>query len=155
MLFTQATCKEHFFIFRNMAPLSRSYQHPPPEGFRTVHSIKQNTWGWCQRTKQSLLRMLTNPAYIGHWVVKDVVVRWNNHPPIVDEATFYLSFNRHSSWNLDGSKNTSYRDLRFNDRPSLTDDQGIAIARVPGQRQLYRPDNAAPQQSAQTHAAAA
>lgn len=92
---------------------------PPPEGFRVCYSIKQNAFGWCPKAKQSLIEAFVNPAYIGHWVVNDVVVQWNNHPPILDEETFYFAFNRHSPFNLDGSKNTLHKDLRFNDRPTL------------------------------------
>lgn len=93
---------------------------PPPEGFQADYSrIKPNAFGWCPWAKQSLIHIYTNPSYIGHWVVKEVVVRWNNHPPVVDEAMFYFAFNRNSAWNLDGSKNTEYLDIRFNERPSL------------------------------------
>lgn len=91
----------------------------PPEGYKVKYRIKQNAFGWCPYAKQSLVHTLTNPAYIGHWVVKDVVVKWNNHPAIVDDATFYFAFNRYSSSNLDGSENTKYRPMQFNERPSL------------------------------------
>jgi DNA invertase Pin-like site-specific DNA recombinase len=92
---------------------------PPPEGFKVCYSIKQNAFGWCPKAKQSLIETFVNPAYIGHWVVSDVVIRWYNHPPMLDEETFYYAFNRHSSFNLDGGKNTLHKDLRFNERPSV------------------------------------
>lgn len=38
----------------------------------------------------SLLRsIVTNPVYLGWWLVNGQVVREDNHPPIVDEATFW------------------------------------------------------------------
>lgn len=96
---------------------------PPPEGFKIHYVIEQNRHGWCPGSKQALLFAFTNPAYIGHWVTKNTVIRWNNHPPLVDEETFFFAFNRHSSSNLDGSENLEYRNLRFNDRPSLDEER--------------------------------
>src|SRR6266568_4373481 len=51
--------------------------------------------------------ILSNPANIGHFVYKGVI-RYNNHPPIVDYMDFIYAFNRLSATNLDGTPNTDY-----------------------------------------------
>lgn len=89
----------------------------PPEGFRVIYKIKQNQWGWCPNAKQSLIQMFTNAAYAGHWVAGNVVVRWNNHPAIIDASTFYQAFNYLSTVTLGGETNADYRRLRLNHRP--------------------------------------
>lgn len=56
----------------------------------------------------SLQNMLTNAVYLGHWVLKDRVVQWNNHPAIIPEDLFYQAFNYISPYNLDGTPNENY-----------------------------------------------
>ncbi|MAU09023.1 MAG: hypothetical protein CL607_04315 [Anaerolineaceae bacterium] len=56
----------------------------------------------------ALQNMLSNAVYLGHWVFKDRVVQWNNHPAIVTEDLFYHAFNYISPYNLDGTPNESY-----------------------------------------------
>lgn len=56
----------------------------------------------------SLQNMMTNAVYLGHWVFKDRVVQWNNHPPIIPEDLFYQAFNYISPQNLDGTPNKDY-----------------------------------------------
>ena len=56
----------------------------------------------------ALQNMLTNAVYLGHWVFKDRVVQWNNHPAIVPEDLFYQAFNYISPYNLDGTPNEDY-----------------------------------------------
>ncbi|MCA9889604.1 MAG: recombinase family protein [Anaerolineae bacterium] len=56
----------------------------------------------------ALPNMLTNAVYLGHWVFKDQVVQWNNHPPIVTEDLFYQAFNYLSPYNLDGTPNEDH-----------------------------------------------
>ena len=99
---------------------------PPPEGYKAVYKIQENSGRWCPKAKQSFVRMLTNAAYVGHWPVNDVVVRWNNHPAIIDEATFYKVFNYLSEVTLDGSVNEDYRFIKQNTRPSLDDNRQAA-----------------------------
>lgn len=90
----------------------------PPDGYKVVYRMQENSGRWCPKAKQSFIRMLTNAAYIGHWIVNDVVVKWNNHQAIIDEAKFYRAFNYLSEVALDGSVNTNYRSVRPNSRPS-------------------------------------
>jgi hypothetical protein len=73
-----------------------------------------------------LRSLLSNPAYIGHWLVNNRIVRYNNHPAIVDEDDFMYAFRRLSPTNLDGSPNLEYLEARgryvrrhFADRPAI------------------------------------
>ena len=50
-----------------------------------------------------------NAVYQGHWVFKDCVVQWNNHPAIVPEDLFFKAFNYLSPVNFDGTTNEDYR----------------------------------------------
>ncbi|GIL14743.1 MAG: hypothetical protein BroJett038_34630 [Chloroflexota bacterium] len=52
--------------------------------------------------------MMTNPVYLGHWMHKDRVVVWNNHPPIVPEELFYRALNYLSPYTLEGEENPHY-----------------------------------------------
>jgi hypothetical protein len=56
----------------------------------------------------ALQNMLTNAVYLGHWVFKDRVVQWNNHPAIIPEDLFFRAFNSISPHNLDGTPNEDY-----------------------------------------------
>jgi hypothetical protein len=51
--------------------------------------------------------ILSNPANIGHYVYKGIIL-YNNHPAIVEYMDFIYAFNRLSSTNLDGTPNTGY-----------------------------------------------
>ena len=59
-------------------------------------------------TEGTLGNLLTNAAYIGHWVVKNQVVKWNNHPAIVPEEIFMQAFNTLSERTLDGQPNPRF-----------------------------------------------
>lgn len=97
----------------------------PPDGFKIAYPLVKNQHGWCYKTKTGLRGMLILASYIGHWVVKDTVVRWNNHPAIVDDATFYRTFNYLSAVNLDGSDNPHFRPNRIFARPTLEKDREV------------------------------
>jgi len=56
----------------------------------------------------SLQNMLTNAVYQGHWIFRDCVVQWNNHPAIVPENLFYEAFNYLSPVSFDGTVNENY-----------------------------------------------
>ena len=56
----------------------------------------------------SLQNMLTNAVYLGHWIFKDSIVQWNNHPAIISEDLFYQAFNYLSPYNIDGTLNEDY-----------------------------------------------
>lgn len=89
----------------------------PPDGHKIYYKIRRNDYGWCFKDKPTLVQMLSNASYIGHWIVKNTVVRWHNHPCIVDEDIFYRAFNYLSSIGLDGTCNTHYRPRRSYTRP--------------------------------------
>jgi DNA invertase Pin-like site-specific DNA recombinase len=51
----------------------------------------------------TLTYMLTNPTYIGCWVYKDAIVRWDNHPAIVDKDLFMSVYQRITGHDLEGN----------------------------------------------------
>ena len=89
----------------------------PPEGFKVVYKLRTYGKGYCPG-RTGLLQLLTNVAYIGHWVVNDAVVRWNNHPAIVPKEEFLRAYNYLSPVTMDGLPNPAYRPPRDDARPS-------------------------------------
>lgn len=59
-----------------------------------------------------LYSMLTNPVYIGHWLLLGRTVQWHNHEPILAEPLFKVLFERLSYYNLNGGHNTQRRRWR-------------------------------------------
>src|SRR5690606_32144126 len=55
-----------------------------------------------------MVNMMTNAVYIGHWMHKDRIVQWDNHPAIVSEELFYRAFNYLSPYTLTGEPNLQY-----------------------------------------------
>ena len=94
----------HFPDFDNPELL----RHVPP-GFSWAKPMRMLKRGTIYMVGSvSLQNMLTNAVYLGHWVFKDRVVQWNNHPAIVPEDMFYQAFNYISPYSLDGSPNDDY-----------------------------------------------
>jgi DNA invertase Pin-like site-specific DNA recombinase len=89
----------------------------PPEGFRVIYRMQAHD-GRYRPGRTGLQGILTNAQYIGHWMVNGVVVRWDNHPALVDEETFMRAFNYLSSVTLEGRTNHRYRGVKENARPS-------------------------------------
>jgi hypothetical protein len=60
--------------------------------------------------------MFTNATYLGHWLSSGYIVQWNNHPHIIEEATFFRAFNYLSHVTLTGDANPNYSpaQMRFN-----------------------------------------
>jgi DNA invertase Pin-like site-specific DNA recombinase len=52
--------------------------------------------------------LLTNVAYIGHWIHKQVIVQWDNHEPIVPHELFMYAFNRISQTDFNGDPNPNF-----------------------------------------------
>lgn len=52
--------------------------------------------------------MLTNVAYIGHWVHQQVITRWNNHEAIIPLDLFMYAYNRLSPTDFHGEPNPNY-----------------------------------------------
>lgn len=72
-------------------------------------------------SRMTLVNMMTNVVYIGHWMHKDRIVQWNNHPPIVPEELFFRAFNYLSPYALDGSPNSDYVPSFYRDRSKPED----------------------------------
>jgi len=59
-------------------------------------------------TRHGLETLLTNPVYIGWWIVQGDVVSRSNHEPIIDkehEYLFWYAFNRLSEYTVEGERN--------------------------------------------------
>jgi DNA invertase Pin-like site-specific DNA recombinase len=97
---------------------------PPPAGFRVVYPFKRFKNGFCPGMT-SLMHLLTNAVYIGHWMVNDTVAIYNNHPRIVPEKVFWEAFNYLSRVSLDGSVNPTYRPFLEQARPTLEAERGV------------------------------
>ncbi len=94
----------HFPDFDNLELLN----HVPP-GFSWAKPMRMLKRGGIYMVGSvALQNMLTNAVYLGHWVFKDRVVQWNNHPAIVPEDLLYQAFNYISPCNLDGTPNENY-----------------------------------------------
>jgi hypothetical protein len=61
--------------------------------------------GYTYSSIGGLKSALTNPVNIGHWIVGNQIVRYNNHLPIVDEGDFMYALEHLSPTNLDGTTN--------------------------------------------------
>ena len=68
--------------------------------------------GYTISTIRGLKLMLTNPVYIGHWVVDNTIVKYNNHAPIVEMGDFMYALEHLSATNLDGTPNPRYQEKR-------------------------------------------
>jgi hypothetical protein len=96
----------------------------PPDGFRALYRLHRYGKGYCPG-RTGLLVLLTNAAYIGHWAVNDVIVRWNNHPAIVPVDVFTRAFNYRSEFTLDGRPNPHYHPVQEHARPSCEEDRTV------------------------------
>ena len=65
-------------------------------------NLKRVGSGW-SITRDGLAYLLSNPVYIGCHLVSGVVVKRNNHAPLVDEDDFMFAFNRLSEYDLAGN----------------------------------------------------
>lgn len=125
--------KEYFKLFldhsgniratqRHIAEHGPYYPDPevciPPEGFKVVYRFKHFSKGYYP-TRTGLAGILTHAAYIGHWIVRGQIVRWNNHPAIISEDLFFKAFNYLSAVTLEGEPNPDYHPNQPNTRPSL------------------------------------
>lgn len=99
-------------------------QCPPPDGYKVVFKMKKYARGYCPARK-ALEQMFTNALVIGHWSVNNTIVRWNNHPPIVDEEVFWQAFNYLSSITLDGQPNPHYKPFSSQARPKLDESRPV------------------------------
>ncbi|KAA3663692.1 MAG: hypothetical protein DWQ04_09530 [Chloroflexi bacterium] len=96
----------------------------PPQGYKAHYKIKRYKNGYYPG-RTGLAGMLTNAAYIGHWVVNNVIVRWDNHPAIVPEDVFFQAFNYLSKTGLDGRVNPHYVSFQEHSRPSRENKRNV------------------------------
>jgi len=90
----------------------------PPTGFMVDYRrLQRYSVGFCP-TRSGLQEMFAHAAYIGHWMYKGSIVRWNNHQAIVPLKNFMRAFNYLSAVALDGQENKHYHPYRENARPS-------------------------------------
>lgn len=81
-----------------------------PEGFKfhTPKAYRSQATGQLAIDPVGLRDILTNVVYIGHWVHKQVIVKWDNHEPLVPLDLFMYAFNRISSKDFYGDPNENY-----------------------------------------------
>ncbi len=66
--------------------------------------------GGYRMTRGGLIILLTNPAYLGWWIVRGDIVSRTNHQPLfqgVDEELFWYAFDRLSDYTIEGTRNTA------------------------------------------------
>lgn len=78
---------------------------PSPEGYAT--NYKQTARSRLPNTR-TIKNMVTDPAYIGHYMLEGQIVRRNNHEAIIPEDLFFRAFNYVSKVDLDGNPNVNY-----------------------------------------------
>lgn len=68
--------------------------------------------GYTISTIRGLKLLLTNPVYIGHWVVDSTIVKYDNHLPIPEVGDFLYALEHLSATYLDGTPNPYYQEKR-------------------------------------------
>jgi DNA invertase Pin-like site-specific DNA recombinase len=63
--------------------------------------------GYVLKTRNALVSILTNVAYIGWYVYDDAIISKEAHDPIVDYGDFLYAYSRLSTYTLDGEINTN------------------------------------------------
>lgn len=89
---------------------------PAPDGFKINYRLAHFYRTRCP-SRRGLVQMLTNAAYLGHWAIRGVIVRPNNHEALIDEPTFHRVFNFVSEINLDGTPNKYHAPIRAAAKP--------------------------------------
>jgi len=81
-----------------------------PEGFKfyTPKEYRSPVTGQLAIDPVGLRGILINVVYIGHWVHKQVIVKWDNHEPLVPLDLFMYAFNRISATDFYGEPNKHY-----------------------------------------------
>ncbi len=70
-------------------------------------TLRYRNGGYPCYTREALLSILTNPAYIGWYCYAGAIISGEAHEAIVDRADFEEAFQTLSPINLDGSENTN------------------------------------------------
>lgn len=81
-----------------------------PPGFLWKHYLRHHSalTGQLVPTVSGLKYLLTNVAYIGHWIHQQVIVCWHNHEAIIPPDLFLYAFNRLSPTDFQGDPNPDY-----------------------------------------------
>jgi DNA invertase Pin-like site-specific DNA recombinase len=81
-----------------------------PKGFKATEHLKRRSpfTGGLTPSETGLMYMLTNVAYIGHWIHKGAIVQFNNHEAIVPLDLFMYAYNRLSPTDFYGQPNPDY-----------------------------------------------
>ncbi|MBK9745994.1 MAG: recombinase family protein [Chloroflexi bacterium] len=93
------------------------FQRLVPPGYvctKPMRMLKRG--GFYTPSRMAMVNMLTNVVYIGHWMFRNRIVQWNNHPPIVSEELFYRAFNYLSPFTITGAENPNYAPPFYRDR---------------------------------------
>ncbi|CAG1009150.1 hypothetical protein ANRL4_03997 [Anaerolineae bacterium] len=81
-----------------------------PPGFLWKQYLRHHSalTGQLVPTVSGLKYLLTNVAYIGHWIHQQVIVCWHNHEAIIPPDLFLYAFNRLSPTDFQGDPNPDY-----------------------------------------------
>jgi DNA invertase Pin-like site-specific DNA recombinase len=104
-------------LYARNLPYPDMSKHPVPPGHITKY--KEDLTRCTYPHPQGIDKMMTQPAYIGHWAWKGEIIVWNNHEPIVPEDLFFAAFNMLSPYSLDGSPNPNFRKIRADRHPAI------------------------------------
>jgi hypothetical protein len=88
--------------------------HPVPSGFQVNYYLTPRN----VPTRTAIGMMMTNPAYIGHWMFRGTIIKWNNHASLIEDDVFFEAFNLASKYTLEGEDNPKYIGIQDNSRPS-------------------------------------
>lgn len=110
-----------------------------PAGFEWHTHVKHRspTNGQLIPGASGLAYLLTNVAYIGHWIHKQVIVKWDNHTPIVPHELFMYAFNRVSQTDFYGDPNPNF--VRY--RPWTRHDKAERLEQPPAYENLVFSDD--------------
>lgn len=93
------------------------FQRLVPPGYicaKPMRMLKRG--GFYTPSRMAMVNMMTNVVYIGHWMFRDRIVQWNNHPPVVSEELFYRAFNYLSPYTITGAENPDYTPPFYRER---------------------------------------
>ena len=122
---TAAHIRQHGPYFPDFEDPEILRQVPP--GHRLLkHSRWRKREGHYYPTTGTLPHLLSNPAYIGHFVHDRQVVKWHNHPAIVPDELFFAAFSTLSPTTLTGEPNPDYGSAQIQRTWPTSDPPGVA-----------------------------
>lgn len=116
------------------------FENPQDAGSRRMKRVK----GGYHLSRSGLIHILTNPVYIGWWIVGGDIISRNNHEriiPIEDEHLFWFAFDCLSEYTTEGEINQRKRggEKRRYYKRSTTEEGGLLKDRITGEngRSVY------------------